>query len=166
MAGPWMLCVLGWGLSGHYHGWPMDALRARMGFEWTLSWLAHGCSACSDGVLIWTLSWLAHACSAGMDAVLIWTLSWLAHGCSAGIGWSLDLDIIMVGPWMLCVLGWGLSGRYHGRPMDALRARMGFEWTLLRSAHACYHGWPMYALRERMGFEWTLSWFVHGCSPK
>ena len=37
-----------------------------------------------------------------------------------------DLDGIMVGPWMLCVLGWGLSGRYHGWPMDALRARMGF----------------------------------------
>ena len=25
-----------------------------------------------------------------------------------------DLDVIMVGPWMLCVNGWGLSGRYHG----------------------------------------------------
>ena len=72
----------------------------------------------------------------------------------------------MVGLWMLCVLGWGLSGCYHGWPMDALRARMGFVWTLFRSAHACYHGWPMDALRERMGFEWTLSWFVHGCSPK
>ena len=50
MVGPWMLCVLGWGLSGRYDGWPMDALRARMGFEWTLSWLAHGCSAGMDAV--------------------------------------------------------------------------------------------------------------------
>ena len=50
MVGRWMLCVLGWGLSGRYHGWPRDALHAHMGFEWTLSWLAHGCSAGMDGV--------------------------------------------------------------------------------------------------------------------
>ena len=31
----------GWGLSGRYHGCPM---QVRMGSEWTLSWLAHGCS--------------------------------------------------------------------------------------------------------------------------
>ena len=45
MVGPWMLCVKGWSLSGRYHGWPMDALRERMRSGWTLSWLAHGCSA-------------------------------------------------------------------------------------------------------------------------
>ena len=45
-----MVGVLGWGLSGRYHGWPRDALRERMGFEWTLSWLAHGCSAGMDAV--------------------------------------------------------------------------------------------------------------------
>ena len=44
MVGPWMLYVIGWGLSGRFHGWPMDALRDRMGSEWTFSWLAHGCS--------------------------------------------------------------------------------------------------------------------------
>eukprot|EP00439_Symbiodinium_sp_Y106_P006423 s2630_g1.t1 len=74
----------------------MDALRAWMGSDldaimvgtWMLCGHAWG--------LIWTLSWLAHGCSAGMDWVvsgrshghgwgLIWTLSWLAHGCSAGV---------------------------------------------------------------------------------
>ena len=49
-----------------------------------------------------------------------------------------DLDVIMVGPWMLCVNGRGLSGRYH-----------------------C---WPMDAPHERMGSEWTFSWLAHGCS--
>ena len=82
MAGPWMLCVLGWGLSGHYPGWPMDALRARMEFEWTLSWLAHGCSSCSDGVLSGRYhGWPMDALHERMG--LEWTLSWLAHGCSA-----------------------------------------------------------------------------------
>ena len=50
IVGTWMLCVNGRGLSGRYHGWPMDALRERTGSEWTLSWLAHGCSVRSDGV--------------------------------------------------------------------------------------------------------------------
>ena len=51
MVGSWMLDVIGCGLIGRYHGWPMDALRDRMGSEWTLSWLAHGCSAVSGAVL-------------------------------------------------------------------------------------------------------------------
>ena len=69
MVGPWMLCVLGWGLSGRYHGWPMDALHARM--ESHLDVIMVGtCMLCGNGCsLIWTLSWLAHGCSAGMDGV-------------------------------------------------------------------------------------------------
>ena len=69
MVGTRMLCVLGWGLSGHYHGWPMDAL-----WEWMESDLdvimVGTCMLCGNGCsLIWTLSWLAHGCSAGMDGV-------------------------------------------------------------------------------------------------
>ena len=44
MVGPWMLYVIGWGLSGRFHGWPMDALCESDGSEWTLSWSVHGCS--------------------------------------------------------------------------------------------------------------------------
>ena len=36
MVGPWMRHVIGSGLSGRYHGWPMDALRDRTGPEWML----------------------------------------------------------------------------------------------------------------------------------
>ena len=32
-----------------------------------------------------------------------------------------DLNVIMVGPWMLCGNGWSLSGRYHGWPVDVHR---------------------------------------------
>ena len=52
MVGQWMLCVNVWGLSGRFHGWPVDALRERMGSEWTLSWLAHGCSAGTNNVRV------------------------------------------------------------------------------------------------------------------
>ena len=77
-----------------------------------------------------------------MDALwertgFVWTLSWLAHGCSVGPD-GVCLDVIMVGPWMLCVNAGSLSGRYHGWHMDAL-------W-------------------ERTEFVWTLSWLAHGCS--
>ena len=85
MVGPWMLCVNGWGLSGRYHGWPMDALRARMG----LSGRYHGShmdalrewmEADLDAIMVGT--WML--CGNGRS--LIWTLSaWLAHGCSAGM---------------------------------------------------------------------------------
>ena len=34
-----------------------------------------------------------------------------------------DLDVIMVGTWMLCGNGWNLIWSYHGWHMDALR-----EW--------------------------------------
>ena len=81
MVGTWMLCENGWTLRERYHGWPMDALRERMDFVGTLSWLAHGCSVGMDG---------------------------------------LCRNVIMVGPWMLCVNGWTLWERYHGWPMDAL----------------------------------------------
>ena len=50
MLGPRMLCVNGWSLWERYHGWPMDALHERMEFVGTLSCLAHGCSAGTDGV--------------------------------------------------------------------------------------------------------------------
>ena len=44
MVGPGMLCVNGWSVWGRYHGCHTDALRERMEFVRTLSWLAHGCS--------------------------------------------------------------------------------------------------------------------------
>ena len=38
-----------------------------------------------------------------------------------GVDSGSDLDVIMVGPWMLGGNGKGLSGRYHGWPVDAHR---------------------------------------------
>ena len=66
MVGTWMLCRNGWSLI------------------WTVSWLAHGCSARmeSDLDVIMVGTWML--CGNGWS--LIWTLSWLAHGCSAGMG--------------------------------------------------------------------------------
>ncbi|CAE7201812.1 unnamed protein product, partial [Symbiodinium sp. CCMP2592] len=61
------------------------ALRNWTGSEWTLTWLAHECSAYSDGVCVdvdmaalnvagpWML------CDIGLGSE--WTLTWLAHGC-------------------------------------------------------------------------------------
>ena len=209
MVGPWMLCGNGWGRGGRYHGWAMDALRERMGSGWTLSWLGHGCSAGTDGVGVdvimvgpWMLcgngwgrggryhGWAMDALRERMESG--WTLSWLGHGCSAGTD-GVGVDVIMVGPWMLCGNGWGRGGRCHGWAMDALRERMGSGWTLSWLGHGCsagthgvgvdvnmvgpwmlcgngwgrggrYHGWAMDALRERMGSGWTLSWLGHGCS--
>ena len=172
MVGTWMLCGNEASLSGRYHGWHMDALWQRMEFVWTLSWLAHGCSVGTDGV--------------------VWTLSWLGHGCSVGAQ-RLCLDIIMVGTWMLCGSAATLSGHYHGWHMDALWERTEFVWTLSWLGHGCsvgtdglcldvimvgtwmlcgngrslsgrYHGWDMDALWERSEFVWTLSWLGHGCS--
>ena len=79
-----------------------------------------------------------------MDALrerreFVWTLSWLAHGCSVGTD-GVCLDVIMVGPWMLCGNGGSLSGHYHGGPMDALRERTEFVWTLSWLAHGCSVG--------------------------
>ena len=80
-----------------------------------------------------------------------------------------DLDVIMVGTWMLCGHGWGLiwtlswlahgcsagrSGRYHGWHMDALRAWMGSDLNVMMVG-TWMHGW---------GLIWTLSWLAHGCS--
>ena len=99
-----------------YHGWPMDALRERMEFVGTLSWLAHGCSVGTDGVC------------GNVIMVGPWML--------CGDGWSM-WNVVMVGPWMLCVSGWSLWERYHGWPMDALCERMEFVGTLSWLAHGC-----------------------------
>ena len=64
----------------------MDALRERMEFVGTLSWLAHGCSVGMDGVcgnVIMVGPW---------DALWEWTES--------------DLNVIMVCTWLLCGNGW------------------------------------------------------------
>ena len=50
-----------------------------------------------------------------------------------------DLDVIMVGTWMLC-------GAWMGSDLDVIMAG---TWML------CGHGW---------GLIWTLSWLAHGCS--
>ena len=51
------------------HGGHMDALRAWMGSDLDVvrvgTWMLRG----HGWGLIWTLSWLAHGCSAGMDGV-------------------------------------------------------------------------------------------------
>ena len=57
----------------------------------------------------------------------------------------------MVGGFMLCGNGWGLSGRYHGWHVDALRSWMESAWTLSWSGHGFLNVW------DRMEFEWTLS---------
>ena len=70
-----------------------------------------------------------------------------------------DLDVIMVGPWMLCEIGWSLirSGRYHGWRMDALRERMEFDLDVIMVGPwmLCVNGWNLVR---------TLSWLAHGCS--
>ena len=151
MVGTWMLCGNGRSMSGRYHGWHMDALWERMEFVWTLSWLAHECSVGTDGVcldVIMVGTWML--CGNGRS------LSGRYHGgCSVGTD-GVCLDVIMVGPWMLCVNGWSLSGRYHGGPMDALRERKEFVWTLSWLAHGCSVGTDE--------FVWTLSWLAHECS--
>ena len=54
-----------------------------------------------------------------MNALREWMLSWLAHGALRAWMES-DLDVIMVGTWMLCGNGWGLiwtlSWLAHGGP--------------------------------------------------
>ena len=87
-----------------------------------------------------------------------------------------DLDVIMVGTWMLCGNGWSLiwtlswwahgcsaemdgvsSGRYHGRHMDALREWMesDLDVIMVGTWMLCGNGWSLI---------WTLSWSAHGCS--
>ena len=66
-----------------------------------------------------------------------------------------DLDVIMVGPWILCGNGWSFWERFPGWPMDALWEGMEFVGTLA--------GWSMDALWEWMEFVGTLSWLAHGC---
>ena len=93
--------------SGRYHGWHKDALREWMEFDLDVimagTWMLHG----NGWSLIWTLSWLAHGCSAGMDGVR----SGRYHGwhMDALREWMRsDLDVIMIGTWMLCGNGWSL----------------------------------------------------------
>ena len=172
MVGTWMLSGNGRSLSGRYHGGPMDALRERREFVWTLSWLAHGCSVGTDGVCL--------------DVIMVGTRMLCGNGRSLSGRYH-------GGTWMLCGSAASLSGRYHGWHMDALRERREFVWTLSWLAHGCsvgtdgvrldvimvgtwmlcgnaaslsgrYHGWHMDALWERTEFVWTLSWLGHGCS--
>ena len=72
-----MLCVLGWGLSGRYHGWHMDALREWMQSD--LDALRERMESDLDVIMVgtWMLS--------GNGRRLTWTLLWLAHGFSAGM---------------------------------------------------------------------------------
>ena len=49
-----------------------------------------------------------------------WMLCMLGGGLS-GLYYGRPMHVIMAGPCMLCVNGWGFSGRYHGSSMDALR---------------------------------------------
>ena len=172
VVGTWMLCGNGRSFSGHYHGWHMDALRERPELVWTLSWLAHGCFAGTDGVcldVIMVTTWML--CGNGRS--LRGRSPWLEHGCSAGTD-GVSLGITMVGTWMLCGNGRSWSGRYHGWHMDVLRERTELLWTVSWLAHGCfvgtdghcldvYHGWHMDALWERTDFVWTLSWLADGC---
>ena len=81
----------------------------------------------------------------------------------------------MVGTGMLCGNGRSLSGRYHGRHMDALWERTEFVWTLAWWAHGCSVGTDGVGLDVIMVGTWmlcgngrtlsgTLSWLAHGCS--
>ena len=57
-----------------------------------------------------------------MDVAMVgpWMLGVLGWGLSGRYyGWP--MHVLMAGPWMLCMNGWGVSGRYHGSSMDALR---------------------------------------------
>ena len=68
-----------------------------------------------------------------------------------------DLDVIMVGTWMLCGNGWSLIWRYHGWHMDALREWMesDLDVIMVGTWMLCGSGWSLI---------WTLSWLAHGCS--
>ena len=66
--------------DGRYHGGDMHALRERMGYEWMLSRLGHGCSAKTDGVWV--------------DAIIV------GKWCCAKTD-GVCVDVIMVGTRML-----------------------------------------------------------------
>ena len=55
--------------SGRYHGWHMDALREWMQSDLDVIMVGTRMLCGNGWSLIWTLSWLAHGCSAGMDGV-------------------------------------------------------------------------------------------------
>ena len=90
-----------------YHGWRMDVARAWMESDLNVIMVAT-CRLTETGRrLIWTLSWLAHGCSARMDGVRSggyhgWHLAALREWVES------DLDVIMVGTWILCGNGWSL----------------------------------------------------------
>ena len=70
-----------------------------------------------------------------LDVIMVGT--WML----CGNGWMMesDLDVIMVGTWMLCGNGWSLIWTFI----------MVGTWML------CGNGWSLI---------WTLSWLAHGCS--
>ena len=67
----------------------------------------------------------------GSDLDVIMVGTWML----CGHGWESDLDVIMVGTWVFC-----------GHDLDVI---MVGTWML------CGHGW---------GLIWKLSWVAHGCS--
>ena len=74
-----------------------------------------------------------------------------------------DLDVIMVGAWMLCGNGWSLiwtlSWVIMGGTWDALREWMESELDVIMAGTwmLCGNGWSLI---------WTLSWLAHGCSAR
>ena len=116
------------------HGWlRMDALFSeRLDPCMLCSWirLNHGCHH----------GWAMRALFS--KRIKSWMSSWLGHE---------TVDIIMVGPWMLCSRN--SLGRHQCWAMDALFSK--------RIDHGRHHGWVMDALfSERVG-PWT-SWLGHG----
>ena len=117
------------------NGWDMDAPAERMGSGWTLSWLGHGRSGRTDGVLGerchgwdmdalterngWGLGGRYHdGCSGRTERMGSGcTLSWLGHGCSGRTD-GVWVDVIMLGTWNLAErMG---SGRVNAVNLDAL----------------------------------------------
>ena len=109
MVATWMLCKNGRSLSGREHDCHMDALQNRTESFWTLTWLPHGCSAKTDGLVV------------DVSMVAAWIF------CKTD---GLVVDVNMVATWMLCKNGRSLSGREHDCHMDALQDRAESFWTL------------------------------------
>ena len=75
----------------------------------------------------------------------------MAHGCSAGMVMESDLDVIMVGTWILC-------GNGYESDLDVI---MVGTWML------CGNGYDLIwilSVANGYGLIWTLSWLAHGCS--
>ena len=75
---------------------------------------------------------------------------------SAGVNMGSDLDVIMVGPWMLCGNGWSLIWTLS---WSALRQWIwsDLDVIMVGTWMLCGNGY---------GLIWTLSWLAHGCSAK